>query len=73
MSKPRKLEITLVANPDADDCLAEAAARHLAEYPDLAGWDLAPRWSDETRETVTLTVPRWHYDALQIEAATDES
>lgn len=68
----RKLEITVIANPDADDCLAEAVSRHLAEYPDLAGYDLDPRWTDEsTRKTVTLTVPRWHYDHLQQTA--DES
>jgi len=52
------IEITVPANADADNCLADAAARYIAKHPELAGWDLAPRWTDEsTRETVTLTVP----------------
>lgn len=51
-------EIVVAANPDLDDCLTGAAEAYIAEHPELAGWDLAPRWTDEdTRETVTLTVP----------------
>lgn len=65
MSIDRKLEVTVKADPNADDCLAAAAENYLAQHRNLRGWDLAPRWTDETRETVTLTVPRWHYDALQ--------
>ncbi len=49
--------VTVPANPDLDDCLAGAAEAYIAEHPELEGWDLDPRWSDETRESVTLTVP----------------
>lgn len=58
------VEITVPANPDADDCLADAAATYVGEHRSLRGWDLAPRWTDEDRETVTLSVPRWHYEAI---------
>ena len=49
--------ITIPANADADDCLAEAVERYLAAHPEAAGFDLDPRWADETRETVALDVP----------------
>ncbi len=49
--------ITVPANPDMDDCLSGAAEAYIAEHPELEGWDLFPRWADETRETVELTVP----------------
>lgn len=52
------------ANPEADDCLADAREAYVADYPELRGYDLDPEFSDETRETVTLTVPRWHYAAI---------
>ncbi len=55
--------ITVPADADQDDCLTAAAERYLADHTDLAGWDLAPRWTDDERETVTLTVPQWHGDA----------
>ena len=58
------VEITVPANQDADDCLADAQAAYLAEHSSLKGWDLSPRFTDETRETVTLSVPRWHYEAV---------
>lgn len=55
------IEITVAANADLDDCLKGAAEAYLEEHPDLAGYDLSPRWADEdSRETVTLTVPAWH-------------
>lgn len=60
----RSVEITVPANPDADDCLADAAAAYIVEHSTLRGWDLAPRWTDETRETVTLSIPRYHYEAI---------
>jgi hypothetical protein len=60
----RSVEITVPANADADDCLSDAAEAYIAENRSLRGWDLAPRWTDETRETVTLSVPRWHYEAI---------
>jgi hypothetical protein len=50
-------QITIRANPDLDDCLAGAAAEYLSEYPELAGYDLDPKWGDDDRETVTLTLP----------------
>lgn len=43
----RSVDITVRANPDADDCLADAASEYVAEYPELKGYDLSPRWTDE--------------------------
>lgn len=57
-------EITVPANPDLDDCLTGAARDYIAEHSDLRGYDLSPRWTDEERESVTLSVPGWHYDAI---------
>lgn len=57
------VEITVRADEDVDDCLSAAADTYIAEHPALAGYDLAPRWTDDAdRETVTLTVPRWAVD-----------
>jgi hypothetical protein len=53
------VELTVRANPDEDDCLAAAAAEYISEHQELHGWDLDPRWGDDDRETVILTVPRW--------------
>lgn len=65
MNNPTTREITVTANPDADDCLSEAAAEYIREHRELRGYDLAPRWTDEDdRETVTLSVPEWYYEAL---------
>jgi hypothetical protein len=50
-------EITVPANPDLDDCLTGAAEAYVADHPEARGWDLSPRWTDDERETVTLTVP----------------
>lgn len=41
---------------DCDDCLAAAEADYAAAH-DLAGWDLTPHWTDDSRYTITLTVP----------------
>lgn len=49
--------ITVPANADLDDCLAGAVSDYVAAHPDAAGWDLSPRWADEARESVELTVP----------------
>ena len=49
--------ITIPANADADDCLTDAVERYLDAHPEAEGYDLAPRWADETRETVALDVP----------------
>jgi hypothetical protein len=51
-------DIIVPADPDLDDCLPGAAEAYIEEHPDLVGWDLKPRWTDDdSRETVTLTVP----------------
>ena len=52
--------VIVTADPDQDDCLTAAADEYIAEHPDLTGYDLAPRWTDDERETVTLTVPKWY-------------
>jgi hypothetical protein len=54
--------VIVPADPNADDCLTAAAESYIAAHPDLEGWDLCPRWADEDREEVALTVPEWHLD-----------
>lgn len=51
------LEVTVPADTDADDCLAAAAEAYVLSRPEAEGWDLEPRWEDETRERVVLSVP----------------
>lgn len=52
------VEIVVVADPDMDDCLAGAASAYIADHPELDGYDLSPRWTDDdSRETVTLSLP----------------
>lgn len=64
MSKNSKsVEIVVSANPDLDDCLTGATEAYIEEHPELEGYDLAPRWTDGDRETVTLTVPSWAAEA----------
>lgn len=61
----RSVEINVPADPDQDDCLTAAAEGYIAEHPELQGWDLSPRWTDDrNRETVTLSVPSWFYEQL---------
>ncbi len=57
MSQVAEGTVIVPANPDLDDCLAGAAESYIVEHPELEGWDLAPRWADETRERVALTIP----------------
>lgn len=58
-------EITVPADPDQDDCLADAAAEYICTHRELRGYDLSPRWADDSdRETVTLSVPDWYYETL---------
>lgn len=58
-----KIDIEVPANEDEDDCLTAAASEYIEQHPDLANWDLDPRWTDDSvRETVTLTVPAWAVD-----------
>lgn len=51
--------ITIDARPyeGHDDCLAAAAADMIAQHPRLRGWNLSPRWADDDREAIVLTVP----------------
>jgi hypothetical protein len=63
MSK-HTFSVTVPADADQDDCLAAAEAAYIAEHPSLKGYDLSARWTDDTRETVTLSVPAWHWEAL---------
>jgi len=49
--------VIVFADPDADDCLADAAYRYVDKYPECKDWDLSPRWASEEREDVELTVP----------------
>ncbi len=41
---------------DADDCLAAAERDTQVQYG-LDGWDLEPRWEDDQRERIVLTLP----------------
>lgn len=45
------------AYEDEDDCLAAAAADYVADHPESAGYDMAPRWEDNSRERILLDVP----------------
>jgi len=54
----KTITVIVPADPDQDDCLTAAVEAYVAEHPELEGWDLSPRWTDDDdRETVTLTVP----------------
>ena len=54
----KMIDITVPADSDADDCLTTAVDAYVEHHPELRGWDLSPRWTDENdRETITLTVP----------------
>lgn len=58
MSKNIEIRVPAKQYEDEDDCL-QAAAADYAEQHDLQGWDLSPRWADEQREEIVLTVPAW--------------
>ncbi len=65
MTNTKKHTVTVQANPDADDCLAEAQREYIADHSDLRGWDLNPQFVDESsREWIVLTIPGWHWDAI---------
>lgn len=55
-------EISVSPNEDQDNPLAAAAEAWIADHPQLRGWDLAPRWSDDQRDEILLTVPAWSID-----------
>lgn len=52
----KQVKIAAAEYEDQDDSL-QAAADDYAAAHDLAGWDLAPKWEDEQREVIILTVP----------------
>lgn len=56
MNKSTTVSIPARRYVDSDDCLADAARDYAAEH-DLVGWDLSPRWEDDQRDTILLTVP----------------
>lgn len=62
----RSVTIRVRADEDEDDCLTAAASEYAAEHG-LEGWNLDPRWEDDQRDGILLTVPRtveawwtWH-------------
>lgn len=57
-----KITITVPADPDLDDCLSGAERAYIEDHPGLEGYDLSPRWYDDSRERVSLTVPAWAED-----------
>lgn len=63
MAKTTLTEVRIDAKQyeDHDDCLT-AAANDYAEAHDLVGWDLAPRWEDNQRDVIVLTVPAEDFD-----------
>lgn len=52
-----EVDIVLPADGDADDCHEAAVDAVVEVAPELAGWDLKPRWHDADREAVQVTVP----------------
>ena len=44
MNNVASTTILVTANPDLDDCLTGAAEAYTAEFPELEGYDLSPRW-----------------------------
>lgn len=58
MTKSTEITVSAKQYEDFDDCLTAAAEAYAAEH-DLAGWDLAPRWADEQRDEIILTVPEF--------------
>lgn len=55
------IDILVTPDPDADDCLAAAAAEYVADHPEAEGWDLEPRWAggeDGDREEIVMSVPK---------------
>lgn len=61
--------VVVAADADQDDCLAAAEESYVTEHKSLKGYNLSARWTDETRETVTLSVPAWHAEAIGLVAS----
>jgi len=53
---PTEVTVSAKSFADSDDCLQAAADAYAAKHG-LTGWDLAPRWADDSREEIVLTVP----------------
>ena len=51
----RTVEIQASKVQDADDCLA-AAEQLVTEREGLEDWQVSARWTDEDRESITVTV-----------------
>ena len=56
MTKSIEITVSAAQYEDADDSLTAAANDYAAAH-DLAGWDLAPRWANNQRDEIILTVP----------------
>jgi hypothetical protein len=58
----KELTMTTISVParqyeDHDDCLSAAQADYIEAHPELEGWELNPRWSDDQRDEILLDVP----------------
>jgi|SRR6188768_115790 len=53
------VHIMITADSAQDDGLRSAADKYVGEHPRLSNYDLKARWTDDRRESVTLTVPVW--------------
>lgn len=54
--------ISLFAQGDEDDCFAAAVREVERHDPELAGWNMRPRWEDDVeRERILLDVPSYTY------------
>lgn len=53
---PITVRVPAARYADHDDCLEAAAEDYAAEH-DLEGWDLSPRWADDQRDEILLSVP----------------
>lgn len=52
----KQVKIAAAKYEDQDDCL-QAAADDYAKAHGLEGWDLDPKWEDNQRDVIVLTVP----------------
>jgi hypothetical protein len=50
------VRIPIRQHEDYDDCLSAAETDYAHEH-NLVGWDLEPRWEDDQRDAILLTVP----------------
>lgn len=57
------ITISAAQYADYDDCLGAAASDVVAALGLPDGYDLAPRWTDEQRDTITMTADARDVDA----------